>query len=251
MQKSLYFVLFVALLTSRCTTLVFEKPLPFKAATVDKCPTILVGQFVEEKATPHLQQEIISFETITPNQLSVYQYKQFADEDLKNFPTFEVKNNVLIEHIKVTLKGSKTTKDSIAETPVLRTKTGYQTAKHLAYGLDFKTKTITQYPDPKDTEKKTGSFDMRQKGETYYLNVKDLVIEGYWFIVMLTPKDNQLTINMLSQFNDANEEDVNNIMPLTKLDDETYLAKPTERQLEAFLKYPEAGEVSIYKRIKH
>ena len=251
MQKSMCLVLFVALFTSSCTTIVFEKPIPLKATVIDKCPTTLVGQFVEEESTkPHLLREVISFESPNTNQLSVYQYKQFDTEDLKNFPTFEIKNNVLIEHIKVTVKDSEITKDSTNETPVLRTKTGYQTAKQLAYGLDFKTKTITQYPEPKETDEKVGKFEMRKQGETYYLNVKGLVTEDYWYVVLLTPTAQQLTINMLSQFDDANEEDVNSIMPLTKLDDDTYLAKPAETQLEAFLKYPEVGEVSFYKRIK-
>ncbi len=253
MQKSLYLVLFVALLTSRCTTLVFEKPIPDKATSVDKCPPTLVGQFVEQKSdsAPHLLQEVITFESPLAHQWFVYDYKQFADADLTNFPTFEVKNNVLIEHIKVTLKDNETSKDSIIETPVMRTKTGYQTTKHLSYGLDFKTKTIIEYPEPKDTDEKTGTFEMRQKGDTYYLNIKGLVSNDYWYVVLLTPTDEQLTVNMLSQFNKENEKDVNDIMPLTKLDDDTYLAKPTEAQLQAFLKYPEAGDVSVYKRIKH
>lgn len=250
MQKSLYLVLFVALLTSRCTTIVFEKPIPYKATAVDKCPTLLVGQFLDEKSTdkPHLMQEVIVFESPMPHQLFVYEYRQFAAEDLKNFPNFEVKNNVLIEHIK---EGNQINNDSIVKTDLLRTKTGYQTAKQLNYTLDFKTKTIIQNPDSKDADEKKGTFDMRQQGDTYFLNIKDLVIEGYWFVVMLTPNDNELKINMLSQMKEESKEDVDALMPLTKLNDDTYFAKPTDAQLDAFLKYPEAGDVSVYKRIKH
>ncbi len=253
MQKSLYLVLFVALLTSRCTTLVFEKPIPYKAAAVDKCPPTLVGQFLDEKSEekPHLLQEVVVFESPMPHQLFVYEYRQFATEDLKNFPNFEVKNNVLIEHINVASQENQTSKDSIVKTDLLRTETGYQTIKQLNYSLDFKTKTIIQNPDSKDADEKEGTFDMRQQGDTYFLNIKDLVIEGYWFVVMLTPKENDLTINMLSQMKEENQPDVEAIMPLTKLTDDTYFAKPTEAQLEAFLKYPEAGDVSVYKRIKH
>lgn len=252
MQKSLFLVLFVALLTSRCTTVVFEKPIPFKAAAVDKCPTSLVGQFMDEKSEdkPHLLQEVIVFESPMSHQLFVYEYRQFATEDLKNFPNFEVKNNVLIEHIKVTLQSNQTSKDSIVKTDILQTKTGYQTIKQLNYSLDFKTKTIIQNPDSKDADEKKGTFDMRQKGDTYFLNIKDLITEGYWFVILLTPNDNQLTVNMLSQMKEEGKEDVEAIMPLTKLDDDTYLAKPTDAQLEAFIKHPEAGEVTVYKRIK-
>ncbi len=254
MQKSLYLVLFVALLTSRCTTIVFEKPIPAKATLINKCPTSFVGQFVEEKSdeTPHLLQEVISFESPLGHQWFVYEYKQIAEAELKDFPTFEVKNNVLlVEHIKVTLKDKETSKDSTVETPVLRTKTGYQTTKRLAYSLDFKTKTIIQYPEPKDNDEKTGTFDMRQKGDTYYLNIKGLENNDYWYVILLTPKGDELTINMLSQIKEEKEEEVNAIMPLTKLDDDTYLAKPTDEQLEAFIKHPEAGEVTVYKRIKY
>ncbi len=255
MQKSLYFVLFFAVFTSRCTTLEFEKPIPFKAVSIDKCPEMLVGQFMEQKenAEPKLLQEVISFESPKPHQWFIYVYKQLADEDLKNFSSFEIKNDVLIEHIKVTLENSKIGKDSIVETPISKTKTGYKTAEFLAYKLDFTTKTIIQYPEATDTDSeiKTGTFDMRQKGNTYYLNVKGLVTPDYWYVVMFTPTAELLTINMLSQFNSDKEKDINAIMPLTKLDDETYLAKPTEAQLNAFLKYPEVGEVSFYKRLKH
>ena len=255
MQKSLYFVLFLAFFTSRCTTLEFEKPIPFKAVSIDKCPEMLIGQFMEQKedVQPQLLQEILSFESPKPNQWFIYEYKQFDDKDLKDFTTFEVKNNVLIEHVKVPMNDSETSKDSIVETSILRTEKGYQTAKLLGYSLDFSTKTITQYPDPTDkkVEIKTGTFDMRQKGSTYYLNVKGLVTEDNWYVVMLTPTSVVLTINMLSQFDDKKEKDVNAIMPLTKIGDDTYLAKPTAAQLEAFLKYPEAGDVTIYKRLKN
>ena len=255
MQKSLYFVLFLAFFTSRCTTLEFEKPIPFKAVSIDKCPEMLVGQFMEQKenAEPQLLQEILSFESPKPHQWLVYEYKQFNDKDLKNFPTFEVKNNLLIQHIKAPLNDGETSKDSIVETPIQRTEKGYQTAKQLGYSLNFSTKTITQYPEPTDKETgiKTGTFDMRQKGDTYYLNVKGLVTEDNWYVVMFTPTVELLRVNMLSQFSSDHEKDVNVIMPLTKIDDNTYLAKPTEAQLNAFLKSPEAGEVSIYKRLKH
>ena len=255
MQKSLYLVLFVAFFTSRCTTLEFEKPIPFKAVSIDKCPEMLVGQFMEQKenAEPQLLHEIVSFESLKPQELLIFNAKEFNSEDVKNFPTYEINNNLLIEHIKVNVNGNETIKDSIIAAAHLRTKTGYRTERQLIYRIDFSTKTITQYPEREDndTEVKTGTFDMRQKGDTYYLNVKGLVTEDNWYVVMFTPTVELLRVNMLSQFSSDHEKDVNVIMPLTKIDDNTYLAKPTEAQLNAFLKSPEAGEVSIYKRLKH
>jgi hypothetical protein len=252
MQKSLFLVLFVAFLTSRCSMVVFEKPIPAKATLIDKCPTSLVGQFVEQKSdsTPHLLQEVIAFESPLTHQWFVYEYSQIEQSDLKNYPNFEVKNNVLIEHIKKSQKDFATSKDSIVETPLVRTKTGYQTIKRLTYSLDFKTKTITQYPESKDTDVKIGTFDMRQKGDTYYLNIKGLENEDYWYVILLTPKSDELRINMLSQIKEEKEEEINAIMPLTKLDDDTFLAKPTDEQLEAFIKHPDTGEVTVYKRLK-
>ena len=90
MQKSLYLVLFVAFFTSRCTTLEFEKPIPFKAVSIDECPTTLVGQFVEQKedAQPPLLQEILSFESPKPHQWLIYAYRQFDAEDFKSWKVF-------------------------------------------------------------------------------------------------------------------------------------------------------------------
>ncbi len=254
MQKSLFLVLFVAFISSHCTMIVFEKPIPSQATMIDKCPDELLGQFVEDNkdTLPHLLQEVLSFESPKPNQWLIYGYGQFSSDDLKNFPAYTLKNNVLTQHIKVELKENESSNDSIVETPVIWTKTGYQTTKHLAFGLDFTTKTITEYPDNKENEVKTGTFEMRKKGDTFYLNTSGLItpLDKYWFIVLFTPKDERLTINMLSQMNKEKEAVINTIMPMTKIDDDAYLAKPTDEQLEAFIKHPEAGEVTVYKRIK-
>ena len=253
MQKSLLFVLFSVILISSCTTIEFEKPIPYKATSVNKCPTALIGEFVEQDADakPHLLQEIITFESPKPHQLFISEYKFFTPQDLTRFPRYQVKGDTLIEHIRVEAEGSQVAHDSISKLAILKTKEGYQTVKKLSYGLDFTTHKLTNYLEESDADDEVGEFEMRKKDDTFYLNIKGLNAESdNWYVVLFKQTGNLMTVNFLSQVDEKMVDAVNKIMPLTKVKDNTYLAKPTETQLEAFLKYPDVGDVTVLKRLK-
>ena len=77
---------------------------------------------------------------------------------------------------------------------------------------------------------------------------------GSWFVVALKPSDTGLTINMLSSFEtvvlNKKEDAIHKIMPIKKIDDNSYLAQPTDAQFDTFMKQPFVGEITNFKRIK-
>ena len=254
MQKSMFFVLILFLLFSNCATLEFEKPIPYQATVMDKVPEALIGDYLEQDKDdkPKLLQEVIRFEAPTTELLLVYEYFMFTNADLKHYPNYELQNDTLIEHIELKETGAQTKRDSTHKIAVQATKNGFQTSKILTYRIDFKTKEVINYGEAMDTIEKLGAFEMRKKGDSYYLNIQDGNKDfNYWYVILLKPSQSHLTINFLSHLDHKQLEDVEKIMPLTKVDEATYLAKPSESQLKAYLKHPGVGEETILKRLNH
>ena len=258
MKKSVFFVLSAFLFLSSCATIEFENPMPHAGKIVEKCPTELLGKYhdVADSASIGLLKSTLSFASLDASQLKIYEYSTFTESDLTKHPTFTVRNDTLFERITWTEKETGEMRDSMNTQRVSQTKEGFETGKKLIFSFDFDTRKMEDYDSGSAATPKSTVFEMRKRGDVFYLNIQNQESQtGSWFVVALKPSDTGLTINMLSSFervvSNKKEEDIHKIMPIKKIGDDNYIAKPTDAQFDIFMKQPFVGEIMVFKRIQN
>lgn len=222
-----------------CTKLVFEKPIPKNGEMVQVLPEYFNGKFLKNG-----EQTYYDIERLSEKHALVYATEWFHKdsinsliESLKNESTYaELREDTLF--IKA--------KDSVQKIKLTQEKDIYYTEKEPVYEINLDDGYFIDDFDEKQKKKAL----LKYHKQKYFLNIIDA--ENKWFAAWFENKNDSLIIRH-SQIADTsfleNLSYYNKLTNITYINDDAYLANPTDEELFKLIDEPNLFTEEIWIRV--
>ncbi len=232
-MKNALFLLAFAVLLSQCNSLEFEQPLPDGGKEVNALPDNLVGTYVDAEDSNAILKKYQRLEFNSKDQTWKMYFQHFllvsaldtsSEAFVRNDSLFSIEPDTISPKFAFTVK---------------RLGDRYVAPAKLRYQIEPSRGKFVLYDE--DTDKPSDHIlVLRKKGEVYFFNIKEKDAK-YWQTTTLQLTADGLQLQYLSAPNGSKADlpFVTRAVVSTSAEgnsDTTYVAKPTDRQLDKYLR---------------